>query len=111
MKSAEELCIEYYENREDLKVINQEIKELSEKEVTLDCYRDGHYKGADGPLEIGIKSWKGWVHALIESEDSYSANEMRLATLLDIKKKIIKEKGKMTRSIWARGKKLRKEGL
>jgi len=103
------LLIDYYKNREALRLIKINISEAtSMKEIDLSRFRYEWFgvDGDEGWCEAYNAEWKGWVEAVSSSQDEYNPEEMALAKLLDEKKRIKGECGDIKRRIYRAGKAL-----
>ena len=104
-----DLCVEYAQNRIDLRHITQKINSfipdfgdpMSGQNIDITQYRDAFYKSFD-PLYNESPHWCGWVAAL-NHVGGYDAEEMEFAKLLDQKKEILKQAGTIKRRIAAYG--------
>lgn len=103
---ATKLLIEYYENREELRLIANKISKATFVNIDLSGFRDEWYgvDYKDGWCEAYNAEWKGWVGAVSNAEDGYSQEEMDLAKLLDEKKRIVGDCGEIKRKIYRAGK-------
>lgn len=106
---ANGLLIDYYKNREALRLIKVNISEAtSMKDIDLSEFRYEWFgvDGGEGWCEAYNAEWKGWVAAVSSSQAGYKPEEMALAKLLDEKKRIIVECGYIKRRIYLAGKSL-----
>ena len=117
MKSLEQIAIEYAKNRAEFRKVKSEIQELlwpidkngrlvlSEQGGTLKDKMDKYFKNwfDCGDYECGV-SWPdgGWITVVDESDET-DPDVIRLASLWEQRKTILREAGKIKRAFWARG--------